>query len=127
MCGATLTAVCTSVIYNGYGVFKGMINGLEAFWERKGYKSVQDIIGIVTPNIQDLKAFAAFVAQKVVPKDAIKITVDLKKCNGCKKCNACNDNAIRMYRGIAKINLKLCQRYGVCTTICPKGAITISS
>lgn len=125
MCGATLTAVCTSVMYGGYGVFKEMIDGLEAFLKRKGYKSVKDIRGIATPYINDPKAFMEFVAQRVAPKEAVKIAVDSQKCNGCGKCSICNDSAITVGEDIAKIDLELCQRCGICASICPQDAITI--
>jgi len=125
MCGATLTAVCTSAMYKGYGVFKEMIDGLEAFLKRKDYKSVRELIGIASPYVHDLKAFTEFVAQRVSPKDALMITVDAQKCNACGRCTVCNDSAITVENGIAKIDLELCQRCGVCASICPTGAITI--
>ena len=125
MCGATLTGVCASAMYKGYAVYKEMIDGLESFFERKNYKSVKDITGVATPYIHDLGAYIEFLVKRVAPKDVVKITVDPEKCNGCGECTMCLDSAVRIENGIAMIDLELCQRCGLCASICPTDAITI--
>jgi len=125
MCGATLTAVATAVIYRGYKVFTDMVDGLERFMERKGYEETRDLVGIATPYIEKSEDFEGLLRQIEVPKDHVAVTVDPVKCTGCGVCAACLFGAVTVEAGLAKIDPEFCERCGVCSTICPLDAITL--
>ena len=124
MCGATLAAVCTAAMYRGYKVFTEMVRGLEKFMDRKGYQKVAEFIGIAVPYIESHDDFYAFLRQLEVPKDSVTVTVDPERCNGCERCMSCLYGAITMEEGIARIDPNVCERCGICSTICPVSAIT---
>ncbi|MBR0318199.1 MAG: 4Fe-4S binding protein [Spirochaetia bacterium] len=54
------------------------------------------------------------------------IKIDEEKCNGCGLCaNACNEGAIEMINGKAKlVRENFCDGFGDCLPACPTGAIT---
>jgi len=125
MCGATLVGIHTAVQYNGYKVFKEMISGLKSFMERKGYKKVEDFIGIATPHICNLEEAFKTLKKRQVAIESVEISIDSVKCNGCERCVVCNQGAITMKDGIAQVDLELCNRCGSCASICPQEAITL--
>lgn len=125
MSGATLVAAHTAAMYKGYKVFTEMINGLRTFMERKGYQKMEDLTGVAATHVDNLDELRAYVRPRMVPKESVVITVDEAKCNGCERCLVCIQDAITMEDGIAQIDLELCERCGVCESICPVGAIAI--
>lgn len=125
MAGATLAAIQTAVQYKGYQVFKDLFMGLREFMEKNGYDRVEDMIGIATPHIGNMQEFGQLLKETCVPKESLTVVVDDTKCTGCKICASCNFGAIVMENGLAKIDLELCERCGVCASICPVDAITI--
>jgi len=55
-------------------------------------------------------------------------TVDLKKCNRCGICwMYCPDNAIRPEGDSFRISYKYCKGCGICAQECPKEAIFLST
>jgi Fe-S-cluster-containing hydrogenase component 2 len=60
------------------------------------------------------------------PVESIKIAVNGTNCNGCGKCLVCVFGAITMRDNIAQIKPEQCMRCGLCSSICPHGAITLS-
>ena len=126
MCGATLTAVHTAVLYKGYELFTQMQKGLSDFMERKGYKKIDDFRGIAVPHIDNPQELGEWVKLRQVPAESVKIVVDDTRCNGCGICTVCNAGAITVKKKVAQINLELCERCGLCASICPSDAILLS-
>ncbi len=55
----------------------------------------------------------------------LKPVLDQNKCTGCGKCaDACNYNAIAVVKGRVLIFNELCHSCGVCSYVCPEGALT---
>lgn len=125
MLGASLVGICTVIIYHGYKKMTKIIQEIDHFMEKKGHENIKAIIGIASPYVGDLEEFGKMIARMDLPKDALTVSVDLEKCNGCKKCAVCNYGAIVMKDRIPEINLDICERCGTCEAICPSGAITI--
>jgi dihydroorotate dehydrogenase subfamily 1 len=48
--GAHTVQVCTGAMLQGYEMIEGLCNGLSQFMDRKGFKSVQDMIGLALPH-----------------------------------------------------------------------------
>ncbi|HGJ66636.1 TPA: hypothetical protein ENS27_14830, partial [bacterium] len=55
LAGANTVQVCTAVIINGYEFIPELINGLEQYMDRKGYKTVDDFRGNVCSKILGTK------------------------------------------------------------------------
>lgn len=59
------------------------------------------------------------------PVTVLKPVLDQSKCTGCGKCaEACNYNAIAVVKGNCLIFNELCHSCGVCSYVCPEGALT---
>lgn len=127
MCGATLAGICTAVIHKGYRVIGEIIHGMEGFFERKGYKYVKDIIGISASHIDNREEFSAFISQRQVVKENLLTAVDPSRCTGCERCCVCLYGAMTMEGRFARVDLNLCQRCGVCQSLCPTEAISITA
>lgn len=125
MLGASLVGICTAVIYYGYSRLTKIIKEIEHFTEEKRHENIKEIIGIASPYVGDIEAFGKFIVERQVPKEALTISVDIEKCTGCRKCIVCTYGAIVMEDSIPKIDLNLCERCGVCESICPTDAIFI--
>ena len=67
----------------------------------------------------------------VNPRFSETVSVDVRKpvpiperCTGCRKCSeACNYNAIAVIKGKVLIFNELCHSCGVCSYVCPEGAL----
>ena len=124
MLGASLVGICTPIIYYGYQRITKIIEQIDHFMERKNHES-KDIIGIASPYVGDIEEFGKLIVQRQVPKDALTINVNSEKCTGCGRCAVCNYGAIVMDDKLPQIDLNLCERCGVCDSICPTNAIII--
>ena len=125
MCGTTLVGIHTVVMYRGYKAITDMIEGVEAFMERKGYKSLQAIRGMAVPQVDDFDKFFESIVQSRIPKEEIRLILDSTKCTGCGRCAVCLDGAITMEEDLPRIDLELCDRCGVCESLCPVDALTL--
>ena len=124
MLGASLVGICTPIIYYGYQRITKIIEQIDHFMERKNHES-KDIIGIASPYVGDIEEFGKLIVQRQVPKDALTINVNSEKCTGCGRCAVCNYGAIVMEDKLPQIDLNLCERCGVCESICLTNAIII--
>ena len=93
--------------------------------EEKAYENIKEITGIASPYVGDIEEFGKLIAQRQVSKETLTICVESEKCTGCGKCTVCTYGAIDMEHRIPRIDLALCERCGVCESICPADAITI--
>jgi dihydropyrimidine dehydrogenase (NAD+) subunit PreA len=123
MAGAKTLQVCTAVMWHGFGIIKDMTEGLDSFLERKGYASIDEVVGKALPKITTWEALS-----KLSPVVASVVT---DKCTGCKKCViACADGgfvAIQMREGKAVVNAEKCDGCGLCAVICDDDAIEFVS
>lgn len=55
LAGANIVQVCTAVIMNGYEFIPELLNGLDSYMDRKGYKTVDDFRGNVCQKILGTK------------------------------------------------------------------------
>jgi dihydroorotate dehydrogenase (fumarate) len=55
LAGANVVQVCTAVIINGYEFISELLNGLDKYMDRKGYKTVDDFRGNVCSKILGTK------------------------------------------------------------------------
>ena len=118
MVGARTLQVCTAVMWHGFGIIKDMTSGLEDLMNRKGYDTLDSMIGTALPKLTTWEAL-----DKLPPVIA-KIT---DACTGCKKCViACADGgfvAIQMRNGKAVVNPDKCDGCGLCAVVCDDKAV----
>src|SRR5271169_2847846 len=50
--GATSVQVCTAIMHHGFRIVEDMIEGLNDYLDRKGFKSVNDMVGKAVPTLQ---------------------------------------------------------------------------
>ncbi len=107
MAGASSIEFCSTIMTKGYWVVEKAVEGLNAFMEAKGYKSVQDIIGIAT------KAGHTYEEMHTLPGYKQQSSIDQDKCIHCGKCFE-----ICWYYGIERKQEKAT---APCKEACPAG------
>ncbi|MFX0107722.1 MAG: NAD-dependent dihydropyrimidine dehydrogenase subunit PreA [Candidatus Hodarchaeota archaeon] len=119
MAGAQTLQICTAAMWYGFGIIKSITEDLSEFMERKGYDTIDEIVGRALPKITTWTALS-----KLPP--VIASVID-ENCTGCKKCViACADGgfvAIQMRGKIATINPEKCDGCGLCAIICEDDAV----
>jgi dihydropyrimidine dehydrogenase (NAD+) subunit PreA len=85
--GATSVQVCTAVMHYGFRIVEDMIDGLSAYLDDHGMKSVRELRGRALPAFVEWGDLD--LSYKVVAH------VDPEKCIGCNLCYiACRDSAV---------------------------------
>lgn len=119
MVGARTLQVCTAAMWHGFGIIKSITEGLVQFMDRKGYESLDSMVGEALPKI------TSWTALTKLPPVVAKIIIE--NCTGCKKCVvACADGgftAIQMREKVAVVNPDKCDGCGLCAVICNDDAI----
>jgi len=117
--GASLVQICTSAMWQGYGIINKLTRKLEQYLDQNNYDSLADIRRKALPNIVtyfDLNLSLRLLA-----------VVDEEKCEGCSKCvKACNSGgyqAVTMIGDLAGVSPQLCDGCGLCEGVCPEEAI----
>ena len=115
MVGARTVQFCTAVMVHGYGLLSEVLKGMNSFLDRKGYRSVCEIIGIANPSVLSYSEVVK------LPRDTSRI--DGEKCIQCGACvEACFYNAIVLEGDQPKIT-EACTGCSFCRSLCPENAI----
>ena len=84
--GSTSLQVCTAIMHYGFRIVEDMNEGLSAYLDSKGMKSINDLIGRAVPSLnkwENLNLNYQRVAR-----------IDYDQCIGCNLCYiACEDGA----------------------------------
>ncbi len=84
--GSTSVQVCTAIMHYGFRIVEDMIDGLSAYMDSKGFRSISDLRGRAVPNVTEWK-YLDLHAKRVA-------RIDHEKCIGCNLCYiACEDGA----------------------------------
>jgi dihydropyrimidine dehydrogenase (NAD+) subunit PreA len=117
--GASLVEVCTSVMWNGYGIIDKLKSGIEKYLDEHGYPSLEDIRGRALSqivNFPQLNLEVRLVAQ-----------VDEQECTGCgicvKACQSGGYNAMTMKDRKVDVDFFKCDGCGLCVGVCPYGIV----
>ncbi|HLP45420.1 MAG TPA: NAD-dependent dihydropyrimidine dehydrogenase subunit PreA [Candidatus Deferrimicrobium sp.] len=119
--GCSTVQLCTSVMWNGYGIITDLISGLRAYLRKKQVNSVTEIIGLSRDKITDF--FSLEYNDTIVAKIG-------ENCNLCGRCIiACRDGgyqAIRKENKKVVVDSKQCAGCSLCTHICPNNNILMT-
>lgn len=117
MAGATTVQSCTAILVKGWEVVQEWLDHIEPWMEKKGYKSFDEIRGIVHKNM---------IPASKIPRNqpGVYAAVNMKKCTLCGWCpKICLYDAIKMTDVELDINPEKCDGCGMCWQVCPSKAI----
>lgn len=117
MAGASGVEVCSAIMVNGLKHVKVLLDGVERFMERRGYKNIDEIKGRALKYIYSPK-------QMIEEVKPLYADIDLNKCIGCRRCiEVCVYDAIDVLpKKVRTINEK-CAGCSLCSQVCPVSAI----
>jgi dihydroorotate dehydrogenase/Pyruvate/2-oxoacid:ferredoxin oxidoreductase delta subunit len=119
MAGASAVQYCTPIMIRGLGYVRVLLDGIESFMARRGYKSVADFQGVAMRQIYSNMDLV----EKV---KALYAEVDYSKCMGCGRCKqVCWYDAIKVAKK-AIIEKDHCAGCTLCSQVCPAHAIKIN-
>lgn len=114
MAGAAAVQVCSEAILKGPSIYGKIAGELNAFLDEKGYKSVNDIVGLVHQR-----------EDRTFRTSSVPPVVDQAKCILCKKCiTSCVYDAITVTDHWS-VDESKCFGCGLCVTQCPTRALSI--
>jgi len=117
MSGATLMEVGSVLMLKGYNHIQTILKGLQEFMDRKGYKTVNSMVGI------GCKKSLSYEEMYQLPR--MKSSIDQGKCNRCYNCvRSCFYDALQ--RGQEGVISKSENSIGceLCYSVCPADAIS---
>ncbi|MDP2718211.1 MAG: 4Fe-4S binding protein [Dehalococcoidia bacterium] len=124
MLGASTIQVGSAAIAYGLRMVKDLTRGLEQFMERKGYRSINDMVGVTNREYRVGEVYSNPGYSRSQPR-TMKVIEEL--CNGCGRClppcEISGRGAIKVTDGMATIDQKLCQKCNLCMLVCPEGAV----
>jgi dihydroorotate dehydrogenase subfamily 1 len=117
MSGAHIVEMCSAVMVYGYEWLGKQVRGLEKFMDEKGYKTIDQMLGIASD---------AAMAYADMPREKAK--VDSNYCSNCGRClKACFYDAMQPGSKHTWVQEDNCIGCGGCYSVCPvDGAIHIS-
>jgi dihydropyrimidine dehydrogenase (NAD+) subunit PreA len=123
MLGATTVQTCTSIMWNGYGYFQELVQGLADYMAREGLDSLESIRGKTLPYIVTIDELAQ--EPPMVAQVDAGTCLNLTK-SGCELCGkVCFYGAIEFAPKL-RLHPGSCDGCGLCTEICPVSALQLA-
>ncbi|PKL59218.1 MAG: NAD-dependent dihydropyrimidine dehydrogenase subunit PreA, partial [Methanomicrobiales archaeon HGW-Methanomicrobiales-4] len=118
--GASAIQLCTTVMWNGYGIIRDMKAGMSAYLDRKGYHSPDDIRGAALSHLKTHQALDR--SRRMYPVLGTRET-----CTRCGQCvTACRDGgyqAMKMSIDGPVVKRDVCDGCGLCFLVCSTGSL----
>ncbi len=120
--GASFLQITTAVMQYGYRIVEDLIDGLSRYMDRKGFASLEEMVGLAARNI--IPAENLNRDYKVYPH------IDEKKCVKCLRCvESCYDGAHQALsydedERLPILDKEKCVGCHLCKLVCPVGAIS---
>lgn len=122
--GAGNVQVCTAAMTYGFKVVQEMISGLSEYMDRKGFTSVEEIVGRAVPNFSEW--------QHLNLNHVTKAVIDQEDCIKCGRCYAaCEDTS---HQAIAMsedrtftVKDEECVACNLCVDVCPVDCISMKT
>ena len=109
-------------MFNGYGIIKPLVSGLETYLERKEIQQIGSITGAAIPRITSREQLDMHWHRR-------STVVAPEKCIHCGKClracTECGQTAIRFIDKIVTIDSNHCDGCSLCTHVCPQGVLAL--
>jgi dihydroorotate dehydrogenase/Pyruvate/2-oxoacid:ferredoxin oxidoreductase delta subunit len=130
LCGCPVVQVCTAIYLHGPKLFKEIIEGIEKWMERKGYKSIKEYLGKVVPMVRpgvEIKAEVSSATWAVPPNTPYVPVVDADKCTLCGLCEPCFEDVYKVNKSEGRLEIRdqYCVSCGMCVCICPSNALKL--
>lgn len=126
MLGASMVQVGSAAMAYGHRMIRDLTRGLSEFMERKGYTSVDELVGIANKKYRLGENYMVAAKNEEQPWTMV---VDESRCTGCSRCvTACDTSAhsaIEIADGIAGINQDTCIKCCMCKLVCPEEAVSM--
>jgi len=122
MLGASTVQTVTAIMWNGFDYLKTILDGLEAYMEREGISSLEEIRGKALPYIKTIEDLAK--------EPPLFVTVDPEKCinltkGGCELCGRSCFYGVISFDPKLKLARDKCDGCGLCTEVCPAKALSL--
>ncbi len=117
MTGASIMEVGSVLMLEGYGHVKVILDGLEKFMDRKGYKTVDSMIGIASKR--------SLTYEQTYKLPAKKAVIDDDLCVACGQCvRSCFADALKKDGDKIIADSEKCIGCEMCYSMCPSGAVS---
>lgn len=119
--GASLTQICTAVMWNGIRIIDDLSNGLHHYLAKHAFNSIDTLCGKALPQLVNYSCLDTEII--------LFAQVEPPLCIGCgicvEGCTSGGYQAIELVEKIAIINTDLCDGCGLCVGLCPTSAINL--
>jgi dihydroorotate dehydrogenase/NAD-dependent dihydropyrimidine dehydrogenase PreA subunit len=127
--GCPLVGVGSALYFDGPPLMERMHRGLADWMKKKGYESLEDVIGRVFPRIENAAALGAREPYPyTLPPDGPYVPkADASTCTACGACvRGCIYGALEISEaGCAEVDADRCWSCGFCVGVCPEGAVSL--
>jgi dihydropyrimidine dehydrogenase (NAD+) subunit PreA len=112
--GASNVQICTEVMLKGYGIIKGMTEGLSRYLKSKELREVDGLRGLALPKLTSHESLNR--------NYRVRPNIDYQTCNNCGLCViACRDagsNALQINDSKLTLNDEACDGCSLCINLC---------
>ncbi|MBN1859551.1 4Fe-4S binding protein [Candidatus Bipolaricaulota bacterium] len=117
MVGADAVWICTETMIRGFDWLPKVIDELQAYMKRKGYRTIRDFRDLLHRNIKSADELVLYQGHA---------KVDLGKCNSCGMCwNIGHCPAISHPGDVTTIDVASCLGCSTCVDVCPRKALSM--
>lgn len=123
--GASSVQMHTVFMRKGFSIIEGFKANIKNYMERKGFKSLEEMKGIIYPK---LLTYDEYISTFETTKGKIVVELDWDKCNDCGICvDTCIYGALTMIDGKLRTIEDKCEGCNLCVINCPEGAMRLKN